>query len=170
MTEMCVKAAKEALEDAKITADDLDLIICATLRGEYITPSQACVVQREIGAKCPAFDVNAACSGFIYAFDVADGFFARNRVEKVLVIGYDNLSNTMDWTDRSTCVLFGDGGGAVVLGKGDDLLSIHITAKGNPDVLYAPRGENLSPFAKEQRKPAIFMNGHEVYKLSLIHI
>lgn len=167
MTEMCVKAAKEALEDAKITADDLDLIICATLRGEYITPSQACVVQREIGAKCPAFDVNAACSGFIYAFDVADGFFARNRVEKVLVIGYDNLSNTTDWTDRSTCVLFGDGGGAVVLGKGDDLLSIHITAKGNPDVLYAPRGENLSPFAKEQRKPAIFMNGHEVYKFAV---
>ena len=84
MTDMCVKAAKEAMEDANITADDLDLIICATLRGEYITPSQACVVQKEIGAKCPAFDINAACSGFIYAFDVADGFLQETVLKRFL--------------------------------------------------------------------------------------
>ena len=114
MTELCVKAAKEAMANAGTTADELDLIICATLRGEFITPSQACVIQKEIGAKCPAFDINAACSGFIYALDVADGFFARGRV-KGFVIAFDNLSNIVDWTDRATCVLFVTCGAVVLV-------------------------------------------------------
>lgn len=168
MTELCVKAANDAMADAGITAKDLDLIICATLRGEYITPSQACVVQAEIGAKCPAFDINAACSGFIYAMDVADGFFARGRVEKVLVIALDNLTNILDWTDRSTCVLFGDGGGAAVLGVGNGLKTIDITAKGDTEVLKCPRGENTSPFYEhESEKPYLYMNGPEVYKFAV---
>lgn len=84
MTQLCVKAANEAMQNAGITSKDLDLIICATLRGEYITPSQACVVQKEIGASCPAFDINAACSGFIYALDVADGFLQEIGLTKYL--------------------------------------------------------------------------------------
>lgn len=167
-TELCVKAANQALEDAGITAKDLGLIICATMKGMYITPSEACVVQREIGATCPAFDINAACSGFIYSLDIADGFFSRDKIKYALVIAYDNLSNMIDWTDRSTCVLFGDGGGAVVLGKGDGLKSIYIQAKGNPNVLYAPRGELTSPFDKHSaEKPVIHMVGQEVYKFAV---
>ena len=168
MTELCVKAANEALEDAGVTASELDLIICATLRGEYITPSQACVIQKEIGASCPAFDVNAACSGFIYAMDVADGFFARNRVDKVLVVALDNLSNIINWKDRATCVLFGDGGGAAVLSKGDGLKYIETNAKGDTDVLKCPRGENTSPFYNhESEHPYLYMNGPEVYKFAV---
>lgn len=117
ITELCVKAAKEALDDAGITAEQLDLIICSTMRGENLTPSQGCMIQKEIGAKCPAFDLNAACSGFIYALDVADGYFVRKKVKYVLVVSMDNLSNITNWKDRSTCVLFGDGGAAAVLGE-----------------------------------------------------
>lgn len=169
ITDLCVLAAKRALEDANTDPKELDLIICATLRGEFITPSEACVIQKHIGANCPAFDVNGACSGFVYALDVADSYFASKKVKKVLVIGFDNLSNITDWEDRSTCVLFGDGGGAVVLGEGDDLLSINLTAKGNTDVLYAPRGENTSPFyTHESLKPTIYMNGPEVYRFAVV--
>lgn len=168
MTELCVKAAKEALANADVKADELDLIVCATLRGEYITPSQACIIQKEIGAKCPAFDINAACSGFIYALDVVDGFFSRGRVKKALVIAFDNLSNIVDWTDRATCVLFGDGGGAVVLGEGDALRYIEINAKGDTDVLKCPHGENTSPFYKDKGEhPYLYMNGPEVYKFAV---
>ena len=168
ITDICVGAARNALENANITAQQLDMIICATLRGEYITPSQACVVQKELGASCPAFDINGACSGFMYALDVAAGFFARDRVQRVLVIAADNLSNITDWKDRSTCVLFGDGGGAVVLEKGDALKSICLTAKGDTDVLYAPRGENTSPFYRRPSyRPVLHMDGPEVYKFAV---
>lgn len=167
-TDMCINSAKLALENANILPEELDLIICATIRGDYITPAQACIVQKELGASCPAFDVNAACSGFIYALDVADGYFARNKVEKVLVIAADNLSNIIDWKDRGTCVLFGDGSGAVVLEKGDALRAINITAKGDNQVLYAHKGENTSPFYKgETHRPILHMNGREVYKFAV---
>lgn len=168
LTDLCANAAKRAMESAGITADELDLIICATLRGDYITPAQACVVQKEIGASCPAFDINGACSGFIYALDVADGFFVRKKVKKVLVIAADNLSNITDWTDRTTCVLFGDGAGAVILSEGDGLRSIYTMAQGNPDVLNAPKGENTSPFYKHpSERSVLYMNGHEVYKFAV---
>ena len=169
ITELCIKASNEAMQNAGVSAKDLDLIICATLRGEYITPSQACVIQKELGATCPAFDINAACSGFIYALDVADGFFARGRVKKVLVVALDNLSNIVDWKDRNTCVLFGDGGGAAVLGEGDGLKYVEITAKGDTSVLQCPHGENTSPFYEHPSKPPyLYMNGPEVYKFAVV--
>lgn len=168
ITELCVKAAKEALDDAGITAKQLDLIICSTMRGENLTPSQGCMIQKEIGAKCPAFDLNAACSGFIYALDVADGYFVRKKVKYVLVVSMDNLSNITNWKDRSTCVLFGDGGAAAVLGEGDDLLAIHLTAAGNDEVLRIPHGENSSPFYEHKPEPALLqMMGNDVYKFAV---
>ena len=168
ITELCVKAAKEALDDAGITAEQLDLIICSTMRGENLTPSQGCMIQKEIGAKCPAFDLNAACSGFIYALDVADGYFVRKKVMYVLVVSMDNLSNITNWKDRSTCVLFGDGGAAAVLGEGDDLLAIHLTDAGNAEVLRIPHGENSSPFYEHKPEPALLqMMGNDVYKFAV---
>ncbi|MGN1458405.1 MAG: beta-ketoacyl-ACP synthase III [Acutalibacteraceae bacterium] len=168
ITELCVRAANAALEDAGITADDLDLIICSTMRGENLTPSQACMIQKEIGAKCAAFDLNAACSGFIYALDVADGYFVRKKVKHVLIVSMDNLSNITNWKDRSTCVLFGDGGAAAVLGEGDDLLSINLTAQGNDTVLRIPHGTNSSPFYEHEAEPALlYMAGNDVYKFAV---
>ncbi|MDP4119881.1 MAG: beta-ketoacyl-ACP synthase III [Bacillota bacterium] len=169
ITDLCVSAAEEAMKDANITANELDLIICATFRGEFITPSEASLIQKRIGASCPAFDINGACSGFIFALDVALGYFARKTVKKVLVIGADNLSNVTDWNDRSTCVLFGDGSGAVVLGEGEGLKSIHLTLKGDSDVLYVPRGKNTSPmYEHESENPVVHMQGSEVYKFAVI--
>ena len=138
------------------------------MRGENLTPSQGCMIQKEIGAKCPAFDLNAACSGFIYALDVADGYFVRKKVKHVLIVSMDNLSNITNWKDRSTCVLFGDGGAAAVLGEGDDLLSIHLTASGNDEVLRIPHGENSSPFYEHKPEPALLqMMGNDVYKFAV---
>ena len=154
LTDLLTQAANQALERAGITAQELDLILCATIRGDYITPSQACVIQKEIGASCPAMDISAACTGFIYALDVAAGYFARKKVKKVLVLAGDCMTRMMDWSDRSTCVLFGDGAGAVVLGEGENLMAIQLTANGNVDVLNIPHVGGDSPFDK----------------LSLIHI
>ena len=168
LTDLTVAAARDALENAGVTADQLDLIICSTMRGENITPSQGCIIQKEIGATCPAFDVNAACSGFIYALDIADGYFVRKKVKHVLVVSMDNLSNIIDWNDRSTCVLFGDGGAAAVLGEGNDLLSINLTAVGNDEVLRIPHGTNSSPFYKhEEERAVLHMAGNEVYKFAV---
>lgn len=168
-TSLSVKASLLALEDANVKPEELDLIICATMRGDYIIPSQACAIQKEIGANCPSFDLNGACSGFVYALDVADSYFKSKKIKKALIIGFDNLSSITDWEDRSTCVLFGDGGGAVVLGEGEDLLSINLTAKGNTDVLYAPAGSNTSPFNENEiQDPIVHMSGNEVYKFAVV--
>ncbi len=168
ITELCVKAANVALENAGVTAEDLDLIICSTMRGENLTPSQGCMIQKEIGATCPAFDLNAACSGFIYALDVADGYFVRKKAKYVLIVSMDNLSNITNWKDRSTCVLFGDGGAAAVLGEGENLLSINLTSKGNDTVLRIPHGTNSSPFYEHEAEPALLsMAGNDVYKFAV---
>jgi len=167
MTELCVDSSLLALENAGVRADELDLIICATICGDYITPSQASLIQSNIGASCPAFDINAACSGFLYALDTANAYFAAGKANKILVVAYDTLSKFVDWTDRNTCVLFGDGGGAVVLDKGDDLLGIKLTSQGNAEILNIPC-YNESPFGSEGvNKQFLHMNGQEVFKFAV---
>ena len=168
MSGMCIDAAKAALENANVKAEELDLIICATIRGDYLTPSQACVIQQGIGANCIAFDVNAACSGFLYALDLADSYFISGKVRKVLVVAFEMMSKLIDWNDRNTCVLFGDGGGAVVLGQGDDLLAIGLTASGNTDLLSIPNTNGECPFSESfQQKQILKMNGSEVFKFAV---
>lgn len=156
LTDLLTQAANQALERAGITAQELDLILCATIRGDYITPSQACVIQKEIAASCPAMDISAACTGFIYALDVAAGYFARKKVKKVLVLAGDCMTRMMDWSDRSTCVLFGDGAGAVVLGEGENLMAIQLTANGNVDVLNIPHVVETVHLTSFQKIRAIF--------------
>lgn len=168
VTDMAVAAARAALEDSGSTPEEVDLILCATLAGEYITPSLGCMVQKELGAHCPAYDLNAACSGFLYALDAAAGYFARGRVKKVLVICAEAMTRLMDWTDRSTCVLFGDGAAAAVLEPGEDLLSIHLSAAGNNDALCIPHVNGNCPYSGYDRGPAsLTMNGQEVYKFAV---
>lgn len=168
MSDLTAEAALRALENAGTDASELDLILCSTIRGDYLTPSQACMIQQRIGASCPALDINAACSGFLYALDVAAGYFARGRVKKVLVVSAEMLSELVDWTDRATCVLFGDGAGAVVLGEGDSLLSIKLSAQGNPDPLYARNVTSNSPFWDQPHSDCyLHMNGQEVYRFAV---
>ena len=138
LMDLAEKAAIEALKMADLDSEQLDLIICATVSSEYKSPSLACIVQKRLKAKCPAFDVNAGCSGFIYGLDIADSYFLKNDNMKILVIGADAVSRIMDKNDRSTAVLFGDGAGACVLGKGNGLKAITTSAKGNIDYLFVP--------------------------------
>ncbi len=168
LTQIVHRAAQLALEDAGVAPQELDLILCATVRNDYITPSMACVLQKNLGASCISMDVNAACSGFLYAMDVADGYFARKRVKKVLVVAAEAMSKLADWKDRATCVLFGDGAGAVVLSEGDDLLSLRITASGNTESLYIPHVEGNCPFTQHAKtQPFVYMNGQDVYKFAV---
>ncbi len=167
ISDLAFEAAKSAIENAGITAEDLDLIICATVRADEMTPSMACVIQERLGASCPGFDINAACSGFIFAMDAALGYFARKKVKKALIIAAETMSKLADWSDRATCVLFGDGAGAIVVEEGDDLLSITINSSGS-DILRIPNVEGNSPFNKTQSRPSyLYMAGQEVFKFAV---
>ena len=166
-TELAYKAGIAALEMSGVSPAELDMIICATVSADNAAPSLACSVQSMIGAEGPAMDINAACSGFIYALDTAAGFFARGA-KKILVIGAERLSNLIDWSDRSTAVIFGDGAGAVVLGEGNAYIASKLFARGNSAVLSIPGRAGVSPYyLNTPSAPYIRMNGQETYKFAV---
>lgn len=168
LSDLVREAAKNALADSNVEPEELDLIICATCSADYFTPSMGCILQGEIGAHCPAFDINAACSGFIYALDVAAGYFSRNPKMKILVVGAEAISRLVNWEDRSVSVIFGDGAGAVVLGEGNDLLAIRLTAKSNIEALYAKSIEGNCPFREPKEQDTYLrMDGKGVFKFAV---
>src|SRR4051812_18417882 len=153
-SDMAAKAAQSALENAGITAEEIDLILVATVTPDMFFPSTACFVQAKIGAKKAAcFDVGAACSGFLYALEIAQQFITSHTYNTILVIGADKLSSIVDWSDRNTCVLFGDGAGAAVLrhrGGGHGVIATHMGSNGDlADILYIPGGGCRFPISKE---------------------
>ena len=166
------QAALRALEAAGVDASDVDLIIVGTTTPDIIFPSTACLIQQRLGvAGCPAFDVNAACSGFIYALSVADNFIRAGAARTALVIGAETLTRMVDWTERTSCVLFGDGAGAVVL-KADDsigILSTHLHADGaKRDLLYNPVGVSVGFKPDEPNVGVrIRMSGNDVFKYAV---
>jgi 3-oxoacyl-[acyl-carrier-protein] synthase-3 len=174
-SDLAVEAAKKALAAAGRTAEDIDLIIVATTTPDLTFPSVASMVQRKLG--CPvgiAFDVQAVCSGFVYALSVADGFVARNLSKCALVIGAETMTRLMDWTDRGTCVLFGDGAGAVVLepGQGDGstrdrgLLGFALRCDGTKqDLLYVDGGVSTTGTVGHLR-----MQGNQVFRHAVVNI
>lgn len=167
-SDMAVAASRKAIEAAGIDASEIDLIILATTTPDKVFPATACMIQRQLGLKkIPAFDVNAACSGFLYALDIADRFIRTDGARCALVIGSETYSRILDWTDRATCVLFGDGAGAMILRAADEpgILSSHIHADGQfEDLLHVPAG--ISNGYKTLRKEAAFiqMKGNEVFR------
>ncbi len=172
---MGVEAAKKALEDAGLTAEDVDLIICATVSADYVYPQTACLIQAGIGAKrAAAFDINVACSGFVYGITIAQQFISTGCYNKVLVVGCEGISRTVDWEDRNTCVLFGDGAGAAVLGKveeGYGILSTNLGADGESGKCvtlpcYFLDEEDLSHRVHDN-KQVIWMDGGEVFKFAV---
>jgi len=168
ITDLSADAAKKALAKAGVEAAELDLIICSTIMAEHASPSLSCMVQKEIGAKCPAYDINAACSGFVYGLQMADAFIGTGKAETVLLIGAEVMTRHIDWTDRATCVLFGDGAGAVILKKGNGLKSIHLTAKGDDSLLTIGSTFCKSPFGTQPViDPHFKMNGGEVFKFAV---
>jgi len=167
--DLAFHAATRALEAAGVAASELDLIIVGTTTPDLIFPSTACLLQHRLGvAGCPAFDVNAACSGFIYGLTVADKFIRSGAARTALVVGAETLTRMLDWSDRGTCVLFGDGAGAVVL-KADDetgILSTHLHADGGKkELLWNPVGVSVGFKPGEHNAGVkVLMTGNEVFK------
>lgn len=169
--DLAVKASLAALENAGVTPEDIDLIIAATITPETLCPTVAGWVQKRIGASCPAFDVSSACSGFLFALDTAVSYIVRGSAKNVLVIGAERLSKIVDWTDRNTCVIFGDGAGAAVVTAGDNYLSSLLYTAGGDEVLKIPAHSGKSPFYKnEPDRPYIFMDGQETFKFAVSKI
>lgn len=168
LTDLAAESAEKALCDGGVHPSELDMIICSTLQGDYLTPSLACLVQERIGASCTAFDVNAACSGFIYALDIADAYIKSGKAEKILIVCAEAMSRVVDWQDRTTCVLFGDGAGAVLIEKGSGLLTVKATAAGSKQHLRAPVFYGNSPLPEGKGEDYYLkMNGQEVYKFAV---
>lgn len=168
VADMACLAAERALENSGLKGEDIDLVICATCSSDSASPAAAAFVQAHIGAHGPAFDVNSACSGFLFALETAAGFFERGTVKRALVLGAERISRLLDWTDRSTAVIFGDGAGAAVLEQGEGYLSSKLTTKGGNDVIDIPAHHGASPFFKRELPPPfIMMKGQETFKFAV---
>jgi 3-oxoacyl-[acyl-carrier-protein] synthase-3 len=174
-SDLCLEASKRALDAAGVKPKELDMIIVATMSGDMPMPSTAAILQRKLGAgNIGAFDLNAACSGFVYGLSVADNFIKGGTCKKVLLVGGEVLSRQLDWKDRSTCVLFGDGAGAVVMeptsGK-SGILSTNLFCDGDKgDYLSIPGGGSRNPASSEtvmNRMHYIKMKGNETFKMAV---
>lgn len=174
-SDIATRAAERALKDANLTADDIDLIVVATATPDMLFPSTACLVQHNLNAsKAAAYDLSAGCSGFMYSIATASQFIKTGLYKYVLVIGAETLSRLMDFTDRNTCVLFGDGAGAVVLGEvpeGFGILGVHLGSDGGGGPLLSlPAGGTRIPATEESVKKRlhyIHMEGNEVFKFAV---
>jgi 3-oxoacyl-[acyl-carrier-protein] synthase-3 len=168
---LCVEAAKIAIDDAGITAADIDLIIVGTTSPDLIFPNIATIIQEKLGIHgCAAFSVEAACTGFIYALTTADKFVRLGESKCALVIGAEIITKLIDWTDRATCVLFGDGAGAVVLKPSEEpgIISCHLGADGQyRDLLYYPVGVSKDLAKAGVGDSRIMMQGNEVFKVAV---
>jgi 3-oxoacyl-[acyl-carrier-protein] synthase-3 len=166
-SDLASKAGLAALESAGLTANDIDLVVVGTTTPDLIFPNVACLVQEKLGIKaCPAFSLEAACSGFIYSLVVADQFIRTGGARRALVIGAETMSRIIDWTDRETCVLFGDGAGAVILeaSEAPGVMYSTLGADGRyRDLLYASSGVSL----RQREGAALRMKGNEVFKVAV---
>ncbi|MCH8262526.1 MAG: ketoacyl-ACP synthase III [Proteobacteria bacterium] len=164
-------AARMAMEAASVSADDVDLIIVATTTPDLVFPSTACLLQERLGVRgSAAFDIQAVCTGFIYALSVADKFIKTGAANKALVVGAETLSRIIDWTDRDTCVLFGDGAGAVILAASEQpgIVSTFLHADGqHKDLLKVPVGISTNYAAVQEGSAYMQMQGNEVFKVAV---
>lgn len=168
LEDMAVEAALLALEDAGMNAGDLDLIICSNVVNEYITPQLSCIIQGGIGASCPCMDINCACAGFLYALDIAESYNKAGKARNVLIVCAEEPTRMTDWTDRRTCVLFGDGAAAVVLGEGEGIKGISLSAASATDKLWQYRVLQPTPYiTKEEHDVPLQMKGQDVFKFAV---
>ncbi len=172
-SDLAVAAGLRALEDAGLVPSDLDMLVVGTSSPDHVFPSTACLTQKKLGATCPAYDVMAACTGFIYALSSATASIEAGRATTVLVIGADALTRHVDFTDRSTCVLFGDGAGAVVLRAAEEpgVMGVVLGSDGGgADVLRIPAGGSAAPMTPERLAAGehyVKMVGNEVFKFAV---
>lgn len=172
-SDFAINVGKKLIENANISPEDIDIVIVATITSDYLTPSTACIVQGAIGAKnALAFDINVACSGFVYALSIADKFLKSGVYKNAIVIGAETLSKLLDWSDRSTCVLFGDGSGGALLTASTDYNSIiaeDLKADGiSWQAITGGKLNNNNPFVEEKEQSSFYlqMNGRDVFNFA----
>ena len=169
LEDLAAEASLQAIADAGLKPTDIDYIICSNVVNEYITPGLSCIVQGAIGAKCACVDVNAACSGFIYALDMADDRLKSGKAKNILVVAAEEPTRMVDWNDRSLCVLFGDGAGAVVVTEGEGMICSRLTTTSKIDCLHYLRTLEPTPYiTKEEYSAPMYMNGKEVFKTAVL--
>lgn len=173
-SDLALVAAKEAIKDSQINPDDIDMLIFGTVTPDYLMPSAACYLQAKLGLKdIMAFDMNAACSGFVYGLSIADQFIKTGHYKNILVVGAEILHHKVNYEERGTCILFGDGAGAAIVTRADDsseslIMSSHSHADGSlADLLYVPSGGAVKPFTQEtldNKEIFVSMKGREIFK------
>jgi len=170
-SDMCIEAAKIAIEDAGIDVSDIDMVITGTTSPDLIFPNISTIIQHKLGIPaCIAFSLEAACTGFIYALTTADKFIKAGEAKCVLVLGAECITKLVDWKDRNTCVLFGDGAGAAIVKPSEEpgIISCHLGADGkHKDLLYYPVGASNNLAAAGTEAAAIHMSGSEVFKVAV---
>ena len=168
LEDLAAEAAEKALKDAGIKAEDLDFIICSNVVNEYITPQLSCIIQGAIGATCPCIDINCACAGFIHAVEMAEAFYQAGKVRNVLIVCAEEPTRMTDWSDRRTCVLFGDGAGAAVLTPGDNIKSVKLSASSATEKLWQYRTLQPTPYiTKDEMDVPLQMKGQDVFKFAV---
>ena len=164
---LAIDAAKSAIENAGVNANDINYIICSNTAKEMLAPTLSSIIVGGIGTQCPCMDINAACAGFIFALDMADSLISSGKAENILVVCAEEPTRMVNWNDRSTCVLFGDGAGAVVVSKGGEECGVKTNTVSKPEVLYYRSALQPTPFQGEEECTALKMNGQEVFKYAV---
>ncbi|NLB62112.1 MAG: ketoacyl-ACP synthase III [Clostridiales bacterium] len=172
LIELSKVACENAISDAGITGEEIDMIICSTVRGDFVSPSMSCIIAKDVNPTCRYFyDMNMGCCGFISALDLAVSCFKAGKVKNVLVVCAESMTRLCDWEDRSSCVLFGDAVAAVVLGVGDSMLFTKLSVYPNSEHLNIPACTGNSPYIEERITDSyLTMNGQEVYKFAVSSI
>ena len=172
LEDLAVDAARKAIEDAGITLDEIDIIICSNVVNEFVTPGLSCVIQRDLGTKVPTMDLNAACAGFIYGLDFAHGYsMVHKDVRNILLVCAEEPTRMMNWADRNVCVLFGDGAAAVVLDctdkENDCIKEVKLSGVPAVESLYYKRNLEPTPFITKEKEPVpITMNGRDIFRMA----
>jgi len=168
LKELATKASLQAIEDAGLTSKEIDFILCSNTVNNFVVPAFSCIIQGEIEANCPCMDLNVACSGFLYALYLAESLITTGKAKNILVLCAEEPSRMVNWRDRNTCVLFGDGAAAVVVTEGNSFKASLLTAQSKVEPLYYQRKLEYNPFVKNSDGDApLIMNGKDVFKLAV---
>lgn len=168
LEDLAADAARKALEMAGTRSEDIDLFLCSNVISEYATPSLSCIVAAALGMTCPCIDINCACPGFLYALDIAETYYKAGKASRILIVCAEEPTKMCDWTDRSTCVLFGDGAAAAVLGPGDNILGTKLRSQPAPDKIWETIPLNSNPYSSTcSTAVPLKMKGREVFKFAV---